>query len=263
MKRGLLLIALLAPGLAPADQALEKRLERIERRVAMISELLLKVDGLEQANRRLLGRVEALEYQLKRLERKQRELYLDLDERLGKLSRTPVVPPVPAAEAPAAVPTQGPASAPPKAPTKEQATAETATAAPKARLDASPAEIQAEYDAAYALLQPSQRRYGEAIEAFKAFLEKYPHSELADNALYWLGETYYVTEQNDQALATFEALLERYPQSDKVPGALLKKGYLLDLMGRKEEARKVLQSLVDRYPDAAVARVAKVRLNRL
>jgi tol-pal system protein YbgF len=117
--------------------------------------------------------------------------------------------------------------------------------------------------AAYALLQPSQRRYKEAIAAFKAFLEKYPASDLADNALYWLGETYYVTEDNKSALAAFERLLREYPGSDKAPGALLKKGYILDAMGRKQEARRVLQQLVDQHPDASVSRMAKVRLKKL
>lgn len=231
-----------------ADQALEKRLQILERRVSHVSELVLEVEGLKRSNRELLGRVEELEYRLKRMEQKQRELYLDLDSRLSALQ--------PNASGPAVeVPASGkpPAAAPGSTPAKK----------PAAMKTASPARIQAEYDAAYALLHPSQRRYKEAIAAFNAFLEKYPASELADNALYWLGETYYVTEDNKSALAAFDRLLKEFPRSDKVPGALLKKGYILDAMGRKREARDVLQQLVSEYPDTSVSRMAKARLKKL
>ncbi len=231
-----------------ADQALEKRLQILERRVSHVSELVLEVEGLKRTNRELLGRVEELEYRLKRMEQKQRELYLDLDSRLSALQPNASRP---AAEGPVAE--KPPAAVPGSAPAKKPAAVKTA----------SPARIQAEYDAAYALLQPSQRRYKEAIAAFKAFLEKYPTSELADNALYWLGETYYVTEDNKSALAAFDRLLKEFPHSDKAPGALLKKGYILDAMGRKQEARNVLQQLVSDYPDASVSRMAKARLKKL
>ena len=231
-----------------ADESLERRLQVLERRVSHVSELVLEVEGLKRSNRELLGRVEELEYRLKRMEQKQRELYLDLDSRLSALQPNGSRP---AAKVPAA---EKPSAAAPGAVQEKKPTAAGAV---------SPAKIQAEYDAAYALLQPSQRRYKEAIAAFKAFLEKYPTSELADNALYWLGETYYVTEDNKSALAAFDRLLKEFPQSDKAPGALLKKGYILDAMGRKPEARKVLQQLVSEYPDASVSRMAKARLKKL
>lgn len=239
---------LVIPGASGADEALEKRLQRLERRVSHVSELVLEVEGLKRSNRELLGRVEELEYRLKRMEQKQRELYLDLDSRLSALQPGGSRPPVEAA----------PREEPPVAAAPGKRAAK-----PPAGKAVSPATIRAEYDAAYALLQPSQRRYKEAVAAFKAFLEKYPASDLADNALYWLGETYYVTEDNKSALETFDRLLEEYPGSDKAPGALLKKGYILDAMGRKEEARRVLQQLVDQYPDASVSRMARVRLKKL
>ncbi|RTZ72938.1 MAG: tol-pal system protein YbgF [Gammaproteobacteria bacterium] len=247
--RALVLVLLLlgASTTMAADESLERRLQVLERRVSHVSELVLEVEGLKRSNRELLGRVEELEYRIKRMEQKQRELYLDLDSRLSALQPNGSRP---AAKVPAA---EKPSAAAPGAVQKK----------PTAAGAVSPAKIQAEYDAAYALLQPSQRRYKEAIAAFKAFLEKYPTSELADNALYWLGETYYVTEDNKSALAAFDRLLKEFPQSDKAPGALLKKGYILDAMGRKSEARKVLQQLVSQYPDASVSRMAKARLKKL
>ncbi len=229
--------ALLAVGGAGAGEQ-EQRLDRLERRVGQVSELLLEVDRLRDANRRLLGRVEELEYRLRRLEEKQRQLYLDLDERITALqggARKPV------AEAPEP---------------GEQA-------APSSARPADPARMRKEYDAAYALLQPSKRDYEGAVAAFRRFLEKYPEGELSDNALYWLGEAHSVTGDREAALAAFEALLKRFPESEKVPGALLKKGYLLQAMGREREAADTYRRLLADHPGSPVARLARARLKQL
>ncbi len=233
-----------------ADQALEQRLQRLERRVGHITELMLEVQALKRTNRELQGQVEELQHAQERLRKKQRELYLDLDERLGRLQGG--AEPVSTAEQPPA-----PAVAP--APVSNAG-----GNAPRPVASASnPAQEQAEYDAAYAWLHPSKRRYKDAIAGFQAFLVKYPQSTLADNALYWLGESYYVTQDNKSALAAFDRLLSEFPDSDKVAGALLKKGYILDAMGKRAEARKTLQQVLDRYPSSSVARMAKARLKHM
>ncbi len=249
MRRAILLLAVSSAVLAAPPESLEQRLARAERQAAQVPGLVLSVERLERANRKLVGRVEELEYRLRRMEKKQRELYLDLDERLSRLEKARAgIPPAAGASQPPAAPAEPPAAA---------------GHAPAPAPQASPEQIRAEYDAAYALLQPSQRKYDQAIAAFKAFLDKYPKSDLADNALYWLGEAYYVTGDNAKALEAFQRLLDRFPKSEKVPGALLKKGYILAAQGHRKEARQVLESLIRKYPDAAVARMAKVRLGQL
>lgn len=230
-----------------AQNPQELRLQRLERRVGHITELMLEVQALKRTNRQLQGQVEELQHKLGRVERKQRELYLDLDERLSRLQSSPA-----SGAAPAAAPS-----------TAAEPAASLLSARPSAAPPSDPAKEKADYDAAYALLQPSQRRYKEAIAAFKAFLDRYPGSGLRDNALYWLGEAHYVNQDNKAALAVFEQLIQQHPQSDKVPGALLKKGYILDAMGKRSEAKKALQQVVDNYPSASVSRMAKARLKHM
>lgn len=243
------LLLLLGPLASVADEATETRLQRVERRVSHISELVLEVEGLKRTNRQLMGRIEELEHRLRQLEKKQRELYLDLDQRIS--ARAPQNDAAPATEAVR----QGerPAQSVGGKPTQPAGVQPAASAE----------QIRKEYEAAYALLQPSQRSYKKAISAFSSFVARYPQSDLADNALYWLGETYYVTEEGASALKTFDRLLAEYPDSEKVPGALLKKGYILDNMGRKAEARQVLQQLVSDYPDASASRMARTRLQKI
>lgn len=247
-----LCVLLSSQGIAiAADKALDQRLQRLERRVGHITELVLEVQALKRTNRELQGQVEEQQHALERLRKKQRELYLDLDERLGRLQ---------GGAAPASVPQQQPAETPAAAPV--QGSPGRIASSPVATT-ANPAQERADYDAAYAWLHPAKRGYKDAIAGFNAFLVKYPQSNLADNALYWLGESYYVTQDNKSALASFDRLLTAFPDSDKVPGALLKKGYILDAMGNRSEARKMLQQVLDKYPASSVARMAKARLKHM
>ncbi len=253
----LLLSALLlsaAGAHAGKDDALEQRLQRLERRVGHITELMLEVQALKRSNRELQGQIEEQQHALERLRRKQRELYLDLDDRLSRLQGGTV--PAPVAEAPGTTDTPPPAAGtvPVKPVPAAVATGET---------EADPAVIRAEYDKAYSYLHPSKREYRKAIAAFKAFVKKYPGSDLADNALYWLGESYYVTQDNANALKAFERVLADYPESDKAAGALLKKGYILDAMGKRDQARQVLKQVQSRYPGSSAASMAKARLRHM
>ena len=122
---------------------------------------------------------------------------------------------------------------------------------------------RAEYNAAFKLLSPSEKRYPEAIKAFNAFLQKYPASGLADNAQYWLAEAHYVSQQNTEALQEFEKVVSQYPDSSKISGALLKIGYLQQAAGQVDEARQTLSRVVRDYPGTAAANMAKNRLQKL
>lgn len=244
-----------AVGAAPAADSkvdLQQRIERLERRISHLTELTLEVEALKRENRQLQGRLEEQQHAISNLRNKQRELYLDVDQRIGKMAvgapaaaRVSTEPVKPRAEAP-----QSPATATDRPP-------ETSVAA------GDPAKEQATYDAAYSLLRPEQRRYPEAIKAFNSFLRKYPGSDLADNAQYWLAEAYYVTQDNASALAAFRQLTDKYPDSPKVPGALLKMGYILDAEGEKTEARKHLKQVLNKYPSSPAAGMARQRLNTM
>ncbi len=102
-----------------------------------------------------------------------------------------------------------------------------------------------------------------ANAAFRGFLQKYPQSNYAGNAQYWLGESNYVTRQFEQAITEFSAVVENYPQSNKVPDAMLKLGYTYYELSKFDEARQVLQNLQKYAPNGTAARLAGKRLNRM
>ena len=106
-------------------------------------------------------------------------------------------------------------------------------------------------------------QFEEAAESFNNFLGTYPDSSYADNARYWIGETYYVTRDFEPALETFTVLIEEFPDSPKVPDTRLKIGYIHYEQHDWPAAREVLSSIVTAYPDTEVAQLANARLKRM
>ena len=120
---------------------------------------------------------------------------------------------------------------------------------------------RAAYDAAFNALKAGQ--YVQSAELFQNFLGQYPNGSYAPNALYWLGESYYVTQNYQLAQEQFQALLDRYPTHDKASGALLKVGLAQDGARQFEAAERTLTEVTRRYPGTDAARTAADRLSAL
>jgi len=117
------------------------------------------------------------------------------------------------------------------------------------------------YDEAFRALR--ETRYADAAEGFDAFLREHPDSAYAPNALYWLGEVYYVTRDFETALAQFERLQDTYPDSSKQPDALLKIGFSHYELGNWDRARAALEQVIADYPGTNYARLAENRLRTM
>ena len=117
------------------------------------------------------------------------------------------------------------------------------------------------YDAAYQDL--TRGNHGLAILGFQEVLTKFPQSELADNAQYWIGECYYAQKDYARALVEFRKTIEAYPQGDKVAAALLKAGLCEAQTGDKQAARATLEELQRRFPQSEEARLAGQKIQEL
>lgn len=120
---------------------------------------------------------------------------------------------------------------------------------------------QGDFDAALSELR--EGRYPEAVAGFQRFLGAYPASRLAGDAQYWLGESFYVSQNYNAAKEAFINMGLRYPQSARLPDALLKLGYIYGEQGDTDRAREVLQKLVQVYPTTQAASLAERRLQSL
>jgi tol-pal system protein YbgF len=125
----------------------------------------------------------------------------------------------------------------------------------------SPEDEKASYDLAFQSLK--DLKYADAAEQFQNFLERYSRSEYADNAQYWLGESYYVTRNYDIALEAFQTLLATYADSPKIADGLLKIGYTHYELKQWDQARAALVQVQEQYPNTTLARLAGSRLRSM
>lgn len=96
--------------------------------------------------------------------------------------------------------------------------------------------------------QIKAQQYPQAETSFSEFIKKYPTHALAPNALYWLGETYYVRGEFDKASRTFAEAYQKYPNGPKGADNLLKLGLSLAGKGEKDNACLALGQLKKEYP---------------
>lgn len=100
----------------------------------------------------------------------------------------------------------------------------------------------------------------EGRELLFSFLLKYPKHELADNALYWIGESYYAEEGFSDALRYFQRIIDEYPDSNKVPDAMVKAAVTLQRIGEPDQGRFLLNQVIKVYPGTQSAEVARQKL---
>jgi tol-pal system protein YbgF len=228
--------------------AVEARVDVLERQTAAILELHRQLESAQSEQRTLKGQVEELQHSLASGERRERDLYRDLSDRItgldGKVRELE--------KQVGQLQSAGPQPA-------------AATAASASAATPGPAAVAVTDRDVYqsALERLNGRDYAGAEKAFQDFLLAYPQSSLADNAQYWLGEAYYVERRFTEALASFQKVLKDHPESRKVPDALLKIGYTYQELKRYREARETLARLIKSYPDARVAPDARERLKQI
>jgi tol-pal system protein YbgF len=232
--------ALVAAVPASAQRAsLGERVAALEQQAANQrgnTDLLDQVGQLRTEVQALRAQLEELQQQNELFRQSARSQYLDLDGRLTRLE----------------------GGAPPAAPTTRDAAPVAATLP---ALPAASGDERSAYGTAFDALKAG--RYADSARLFQAFLQAYPNGSYAPNALYWLGESYYVTQNYALAEQQFQGLLERYPTHDKAPGAVLKVGLAQVGLQQLDAAERTLAEVATRYPGSDAARTADDRLRAI
>ena len=102
-----------------------------------------------------------------------------------------------------------------------------------------------------------------AGDLFTAFIKSHSDHELADNAMYWLGECHYTAGRYDQAITVFKNLVKTFPKAEKVPDALLKTGYAYLSMDDINRASHFLKKVLVKYPFSPAAEKAQIKLREI
>jgi tol-pal system protein YbgF len=219
--------------------------------------LRAKIEALNEEVRALNGRIEELEYLLNRQKQMKAEGAEGQAQRMEKLTESaknnevriyrieqylnfePAAPKTPAAKPP-------------------EKTATKIIPAGKTKAQLSEDEI-------YRLAKQAfdQGDSDAARQKFQELIEKFPKSERADNAQFWIGEIYYREKWYEKAILEYQKVIENYPSGNKVPASLLKQGLAFLNLGDKNNSRLILEELIRKYPKSNEAKIAKDKVKSL
>lgn len=230
-------------------QAQDNRLGRLESQLQNqgLLNLLNQVEALKAEVARLRGSQEELAYQQGTADKRVKELFADLDDRVKELESRP-------AAAVAAQP----------AVRLQPAQALSKPAAPGSAGGGQAPEAEGEakaYEAAHQLVKSG--RYKDAVLAFQNFAKAYPASTLVPNAHYWTGFSYVGMSDFESAAASYQHLIAEYPNSPKTPDAMLSLARAQVQMKQSAEAIATLDALIEKFPYSRAADNGKKLLSTL
>src|SRR4051794_4943314 len=267
-----------------------------------VIELMNQVEDLQAEINRLRGQLEVLTNGLENAQKRQRDMYLDLDTRVRRMEQTAGgAPPARAETTPAPTTTDpearakppgssdlesrvkrpeqaaNPTPAVPAAATNPTATTQTVPTptaptpptrpTPPAATTAAapPTAADTHVRKAYDTGLAAYRSgdYQGAIAAFDGIVKRYPRDSLAPNAQYWIGDAWFNLRDFKSAAGAQQTLINNYPDSPKVPDAMLNLGSAYAALGDGASARRAWEDLVAHYPQSDAAEKGRQRLARL
>jgi tol-pal system protein YbgF len=252
-----------------------------------VIELMNQIETLNAEINRLRGQIEVLSNSLDNAQRRQRDMYLDLDTRVRRIegggeasqksaseldarvrkleqqiadldARPKRTEPAAGAPAPAPAPVPATSTAAIPEPTPPVPPSVPRPSTPAGTETVSPGRA---YNDALALYQAGD--FQGAIGAFEGFVKRYPRDALAANAQYWVGEAWYNLRDFRAAAASQQTLISTWPDSPKVPDSMLNLSTSQMALGDNAAAKKTMEEVVSRFPKTDAAEKARQRLARM
>jgi tol-pal system protein YbgF len=211
--------------------------------------LLYQVQVLQQQLRELSGLVEEQAYIIKKLQRDQREQYVDLDRRIQALSPNRPSP------GPTAVPDDGPAMSDPSGASAAESSVPAVTLPQQSQVtETKPSNEREAYGQAIQWMR--DKRFEDSTRALQDLIVDYPNGQFTPNAFYWLGELQLATGERETARQNFVQVVRLYPDHQKVPDALYKLGVIYYQLGDDQEARRYLEQVQKEHPQSSAGTLA-------
>lgn len=180
-------------------------------------ELIRRLQLVENENLLLHGKIEELQHQIDKLNKQQKKIYSELDQRLQERLKPKATTPTPVV---------------------------------------SQVQIAEKSDYTKALGSLRDGDHTNALEQFAAFIKKYPDGRYIANAWYWQSEVFYVQGKFKKAISGFKSVAKKFPASHKAADALYKVALSYLEIGDKKSAKKHLKTLIKKYPQSKAAKKA-------
>ncbi len=226
---------------------------------ALSEALLDQVSILQKEVQELRGLLEIQEHELKRVEKSQQTLFLNLEKQLTdktqkKGTTTAVSNMMPSLKPPTNMADELPTVA------KKEALPETvpSTNTPISLIKTAEGFLK-------------EKKYIEAEKNYQAYIEAHPTGEFAPSVYYTLGEIYWTewhTEKSntlllEKAVHAFSDVANGFPHHNKAKDALLKIGLVEIEKGNYQTAAQYFKRVIDQYPQSPSAKIAELRLQKL
>lgn len=211
------------------------RLTEVESKLSneKLLEMVTQVENLKAEVAKLRGEVEVANYNLQTTQKRQNDLYNDLDGRLSHLESAG----------------------------KEAAAQQNASQPASSQPAAADTQTSPDYDKALNLLRA--RDFPKAIAALSLYIQQNPNAPQAVDALYWLGVAHTAQRQYDAAIEIHRRFAEQYPDNPKAPDALRNVANCQRDLGQVDIAKATLKRLIKLYPSSSAAQKAREQLTKM
>ncbi|MBI5845908.1 MAG: tol-pal system protein YbgF [Deltaproteobacteria bacterium] len=269
-------IAALERALAEAERTQASDMQTMRDQVARFG---VEIDALRSDFRKVTGEAEEAAHDLEKRQEainRMEEIISRMDVRLSRLEdfvdveggRKPGQAPTSAARTQAPPPAAAPAVVPPGAPVVAPPVVPTVTEQAPPEVPAVPVETAAKSLNEKDLFAKGKEaveegKYEDARIYLTEFLSRFGGAKLADNAQYYVGETYFQEKWYERAILEFQTVIEKYPAGDKVPASLLRQAMSFESMEDKENAGLIYRELIKKFPKSSEATQAKKKLEGL
>jgi tol-pal system protein YbgF len=212
---------------AEQDKAMQQRFDALQAEIARIQrnqlDLVSQIEALKLEIAKLRGQNETLTNEVSILQKRSRDVYVEVDGRLKSLEPKPVTL--------------------------------------DGRAVTVGRDEQGAYDAALVLFRAGD--FQGAIRSLQTFLVRYPQSAYVPSAHYWIGNAHYALKDYKNAIAAQQIVIDRFSDTPRAPEAMLNIAASQEELKQRTAARTTLQRLLKEYPDSESAKVAKERLAAL
>lgn len=188
-----------------------------------------QIESLKTELAKLRGQLDELSYNLDAAQKRQKDFYVDLDNRLRRFEQAV------AGKSDASAPEAGSADQPKPA--------------------TNPANEGKDYETALVALKGS--RFKDALAGFTAFIKNYPGSAQQPSAHFWAGYVSAQLKDYVHAAELYGKVAANWPNDPRAADAMAEQASALEAAGDKSGARKVVESLAEKYPGSDAAKRAR------
>ena len=105
-------------------------------------------------------------------------------------------------------------------------------------------------------------RFAEASEKLRYLILSFPEGNFIGDALFWLGEIYFLQENYIDSSDSFNELISTYEKHNRIPDANFKLGMISLRSEDSNKAKEYFNYLINNYPDSGAGILAAEELKK-